>query len=88
MASLEQVWREWRALSRADRARFLMMLREAYGREREMARRRNGGGATHDAKVESLRDLTLSEADFRQAAPLVRLTRAGLAKALMSDFEG
>lgn len=35
MSALEQVWRGWRTLSRADRARFLIMLRDAYARERE-----------------------------------------------------
>jgi hypothetical protein len=67
MTKLEQVWRQWETLSRADRARFLMMLREAYSREREMARRRNGGGETHGVRVSRLADLSLSEADLVRA---------------------
>jgi hypothetical protein len=38
MTNLEQTWRAWRVLSRADRARFLVMLREAYSREHEAQR--------------------------------------------------
>jgi hypothetical protein len=55
------------------------MFREEYHREREAVLRRNGG-ATHGAKVESLRDLSLTEADFREAVPLVHLPRGPRAK--------
>jgi hypothetical protein len=35
MTKLDRAWWGWRALSKADRARFLTSLREAYSRERE-----------------------------------------------------
>jgi len=49
-----------------DRARFLAMLREANCREREAVVKAHGGGA-QGARVSSLWDLTLTEADFRAA---------------------
>lgn len=69
MTTVEQVWRGWRALSRADRAQFLVMLRQAYSAEREMARRRRNGGVAHGVRVASLADLRVAEVDFREAAP-------------------
>lgn len=68
MTELERAWQEWRALSRADRVRFLSMFREAYAAEREAAVRRHGGGAPR-AKVSRLADLMLSEADLRRRGP-------------------
>lgn len=56
MTALEQVWRGWQALSRADRARFLIMLRDAYGREREVVVRQHARGAD-GARVSRLSDL-------------------------------
>jgi hypothetical protein len=35
MTKLDRAWWAWRELSKADRARFLTFLREAYSRERE-----------------------------------------------------
>jgi hypothetical protein len=84
MTELEQTWRAWRALSRADPARFLMMLREAYSREREMARRRNGGGETHGVRVSRLADLSLTGLSRGAGARRGRV----LKNAQMSAFEG
>lgn len=64
MTRLDWAWRDWQTLSKGDRARFLTLLREAYSRERDAAVRANGGGP-NGARVSSLGDLTLSEADFR-----------------------
>ena len=66
MTKLDRAWWAWRELSRTDRARFLIMLREAYCREREAVVKAHGGGA-QGARVSSLWDLTLTEADFRAA---------------------
>jgi hypothetical protein len=68
MTNLEQAWRAWRGLSRTDRARFLILLREAYARQREIAMRQNDGGS-HGVRVSSLADLTLTEADLLRARP-------------------
>lgn len=65
MTALEQVWRGWRALSRADRARFLIMLRDAYARDREAVVRQHGGGAD-GVRVSRLSDLSLREADLQR----------------------
>ncbi|MDA9503475.1 hypothetical protein XI09_01190 [Bradyrhizobium sp. CCBAU 11386] len=65
MTNLDQVWQAWRALSRADRARFLTLLREAHGRERKAVMRENGGGE-HGLRVSRLADLTLTEADLQR----------------------
>jgi hypothetical protein len=66
MTKLDRAWWAWRELSRADRARFLAMLREAYSREREAVVKAHGGGA-QGARVSSLWELTLCEADLRAA---------------------
>ena len=66
MNRLELAWSAWRALSRIERAQFLHLLRGEYAAEREAVRRANGRGA-HGARVENLRELTLTEADFRAA---------------------
>jgi hypothetical protein len=66
MNRLEVAWSAWRALPRTERAQFLHLLRGAYAAERKAARRANGHGA-HGARVETLRELTLTEADFRAA---------------------
>lgn len=68
MTNLEQTWRAWRSLSRADRARFLVMLRETYSREREATVRANGR-AGYAATVPSLGELTLTEADLQRLSP-------------------
>ncbi|MGF6307127.1 hypothetical protein ABIB82_007016 [Bradyrhizobium sp. i1.8.4] len=68
MTSLEQTWRLWRVLSRADRARFLAMLREVYRREREATVRANGGRG-YDAAAPSLVELKLTEADIQRLRP-------------------
>jgi hypothetical protein len=44
MTKLEQTWRACRVLSRADRSKFLSMLRATYAEERAAVLRRNGGG--------------------------------------------
>lgn len=62
MTELERAWREWRALSRRDRAVFLALLRQAYARQRAVTVRRRGG--SHGLTVSRLADLALSEADF------------------------
>jgi hypothetical protein len=54
MTNLQQAWGAWRTLSQAERARFLMLLRETYAREREAVLRRNGGG--YGVRATSLRD--------------------------------
>jgi hypothetical protein len=66
MNRLELAWSAWRGLSKIERKEFLHLLRGAYAAEREAARRANGHGA-HGARVETLRELTLTEADFRAA---------------------
>ncbi len=45
MTKLDRACWAWRELSKADRARFLAMLREAYCREREAVVKAHGGGA-------------------------------------------
>lgn len=65
MTSLDQVRQAWRALSRADRARFLMMLRDAYAREREAVVRQHGRGAD-GVRISRLSDLSLGEADLQR----------------------
>jgi hypothetical protein len=65
MTDLEQTWRAWRALSRADRARFLTLLRETYARERETVLRTNGGGV-RGVRATSLADVLLTEADLQR----------------------
>ena len=65
MNKLDRAWWAWRELSKADRARFLTMLREAYSQERETVVRANGGGA-YGAMASSLGDLQLSEAALRR----------------------
>jgi hypothetical protein len=65
MTKLDRAWWAWQALSGADRARFLMLLRETYCREREAVVKAHG--RAQGARVSSLRDLTLSEADLRAA---------------------
>jgi hypothetical protein len=54
MTNLQQAWGAWRTLSQAERARFLMLLRETYAREREAVLRRNGGG--YGVRATSLQD--------------------------------
>lgn len=65
MTNLDQAWSAWRALSRAERAQFLVLLREAYGREREARARANGGGACGE-RPSSLGQLALSESDIER----------------------
>jgi ketosteroid isomerase-like protein len=43
MTNLEQVWRQWEALSRRDRTAFLTLLRQDYARQREAVVRANSG---------------------------------------------
>lgn len=62
MTELERAWREWRALSRRDRAVFLSLLRQDYAQQRATAVRRRDG--THGLSVSRLADLALSEADL------------------------
>jgi hypothetical protein len=54
-------------------------VRERYAREREVTRWAHGASAHDaDAYASNLADLSLSEADFREVPPLVRLsTHAG-----------
>jgi hypothetical protein len=66
MNRLELAWSAWRALPRTERAQFLVLLREQYAREREAVVRENGGGAD-GARVSSLGELTLTEADLEAA---------------------
>jgi hypothetical protein len=66
MTKLDRALWAWRELSRADRARFLMLLRETYCQEREAVVKAHGGGA-QGARVLSLAELTLTEEDFRAA---------------------
>ncbi len=63
MSRLELAWSAWRGLSGADRVRFLSLLRETYSREHEAVVGANGGGA-QGARVSSLGQLTLTEADL------------------------
>jgi hypothetical protein len=72
MNKLELAWSAWRALGKVERAQFLVLLREAYCREREVVVRANGGGAP-GARVSSLRELTLSEAELGVLAILALL---------------
>jgi hypothetical protein len=65
MTQLDRAWWAWRALSKNERARFLTMLREQYGRERTAAVRKHGNAA-HGARVSSLAELTLTEEDLRR----------------------
>jgi hypothetical protein len=80
MNRLELAWSAWRALPRTERAQFLVLLREAYCREREAVVRENGGSA-HGVRVSRLTDLTLREDDLRAAmterSPGVRSWRLG-----------
>lgn len=68
MTNLDQVWQAWRALSRVDRARFLIMLRDAYARDREAVVRQHGIGAD-GVRVSRLSDLSLREADLQRPGP-------------------
>lgn len=65
MTKLEQTWREWRALSGTEKARFLTLFREHYARQRAVAVRRNSD-AVHGVRVSNLADLTLTKADLQQ----------------------
>ncbi|MGY4287745.1 hypothetical protein ACVWXO_006965 [Bradyrhizobium sp. LM2.7] len=65
MTKLDQAWWAWRALSKAERAQFLVLLREAYGRERAAAVRKRGNAA-HGRKVFCLAELTLADEDLRR----------------------
>jgi hypothetical protein len=59
------LYRGWKSLSRRDRARFLVLLREALCQEREATVvRRNGGGGAVGATASSLGELTLSEPEL------------------------
>lgn len=62
MSKLEFAWREWRALSRTEKAQFLTLVREEYARQRAVAVRKNGDAA-HGVRVSSVADLTLTKAD-------------------------
>ncbi len=64
---LETAWRAWRSLSSVDRARFLILLREAYARQREAVLRRHGGGDA--VRASSLTDLRVSKADLQRGGP-------------------
>lgn len=65
MTKLEQTWREWRALSGTEKARFLTLFREHYARQRGVAVRRNSD-AVHGVRVSNLADLTLTKADLQR----------------------
>lgn len=67
MTELEQTWRAWRLLSAPDQRQFLTLLREAYARQRETARRTNGGA--HGPRVSRLMDLAVTETDLQQRGP-------------------
>src|SRR5437879_958115 len=45
MTKLDRAWWAWRAPSKTERAQFLVLLREAYGRERAAAVRKRGNAA-------------------------------------------
>jgi hypothetical protein len=66
MTDLERTWRLWKSLSRADRARFLVLLRETPCQEREATMVRRNGGEAIAATSSSLRELTLTEADLQR----------------------
>lgn len=64
MTELERAWREWRSLSRRDRAAFIMLLRQDYAQERAAAVRRRGGG--RGRRGSRLADVALSETDLQR----------------------
>ncbi len=65
MTNLDRAWWAWRALSKAERARFLVLFREAYLRERAAAVRKRGNAANGREPL-GLPELTLTEADLRR----------------------
>ncbi|MGY4285803.1 hypothetical protein ACVWXO_005023 [Bradyrhizobium sp. LM2.7] len=67
---LETAWRAWQSLSRIEKAQFLGLFREQYARERQRATMaRKNGHAGHGARISSLTDLRLSEADLQRSGP-------------------
>jgi hypothetical protein len=65
MTKLDRAWWAWRALSKTERTQFLVLLREAYGRQRAAAVRKRGNAA-HGREVLGLLELTLTEEDLRR----------------------
>lgn len=65
MTKLDQAWWAWQALSRTEKARFLVLFREHYARQRAAVRK--NGHVAQGARVSSLTDLTLTEADLQRA---------------------
>ncbi|TAI62686.1 hypothetical protein CWO89_28380 [Bradyrhizobium sp. Leo170] len=65
MTNLDRAWWAWRALSKTERAQFLVLLREAYGRERAAAIQKRGSVA-HGRELSGLPELTLTEDDLRR----------------------
>ncbi|WP_454616495.1 hypothetical protein [Bradyrhizobium cenepequi] len=65
MSKLNQAWSAWLALSKTERAQFLALLRQVYGRERAVALRKRGNAA-HGGEVLGLLELTLTEDDLRR----------------------
>jgi hypothetical protein len=63
VTKLDRAWWAWRALSKTERAQFLVLLRETYARERAVAIRKRGNAA-HDKDVLGLSELTLTEEDL------------------------
>ena len=68
MSKLDRAWWAWRALSKTERAQFLVLLRETYGRERAAAVRKRGNAA-HGREASGLSELALTENDLRRLKP-------------------
>ena len=60
---LEVAWANWRALSRTERAQFLILFSEAHARQRAAAVGSNPRRGTGGPKL-SLTELTMTEADL------------------------
>jgi len=67
MSGLERAWREWRSLSRRDRAAFIALLRQDCARQRAAAVRRRGGG--RGERGSPLADLALTKTDLQRLGP-------------------
>jgi hypothetical protein len=61
---LELAWANWRALSKAEKAQFLILFSEAHARQRLAAR---GSGGRRGGPVLSLTELTATDADLEAA---------------------
>jgi hypothetical protein len=61
---LELAWANWRALSKAEKAQFLILFSEAHARQRLAARGSNPRGG----RKLGLTELTMTEADLEAAS--------------------